>query len=64
MEQTSRQIMKGARTFDSMKCKQDLEMWHQQLDHVDYENLERIVRYDAIQGLPKIDGDCMNGKQH
>ena len=48
----------------------DEMLWHQKLGHVNYRNLENLVRLEAVKGLPKLKmdrkivcGDCQQGKQ-
>lgn len=49
---------------------EDVVIWHQKLGHVGYRNMDRILKLEAVRGVPKLSqsgkmvcGDCLKGKQ-
>ena len=48
----------------------DATLWHKKLGHVNYRNLEKIIKHNAVIGIPKLTntgkhvcGDCLLCKQ-
>ena len=47
-----------------------MEIWHQKMGHVSMRNIKKLIKHDAIKGLPKMSFDkdqvceaCLKGKQ-
>ena len=50
-------------------CLNESVLWHKKLGHVNYRNLEKLVKIGVVLGLPKLTspgklvcGDCLKGK--
>ena len=76
-----RYIMTGTRSKDNcymvdtqVKCNKvnidDAVLWHKRVGHVIYKSLDKLVKIEAVRGLPKLVNpgkvvceDCLKGKQ-
>ncbi|KAG9447557.1 hypothetical protein H6P81_013685 [Aristolochia fimbriata] len=74
-------VMEGTRTFDNcykvvsrQQCynttTENTQLWHQKLGHINYRSMLKLIKYDAVRGLPNIKTSkqktclaCLCGKQ-